>query len=341
MNPVRTSIQLGKIFMAFFGTVGSGKSVTAGICALGVTPVGDIGYIDGEGGRSGWAIDNIATLGAAHYNVPKQSILDRFKVIHFTPPYDPLRVVAAIESLEEAGCKTIIADCMSQCWDSEGGYLDAKNALLDRIAGDDERERKKKMASAAAQTKPQTHGMLCSRIESARCNLVLTFQAKAKFNAALSKPDDFVTPIQDPKMTRLALAVLHVENNGQCFVYDDSRRGTKYTHADILKSIPENGERFGFEHGERLGALLGLKSLMASPVTSAVQAKAPIDPTLATAKRKLFALLKALGGVPEIEAWLWSNRILDAGTGLSALTTEQLNDAHDKAKIVLTEGGAA
>ena len=44
----------------FFGSVGSGKSVTGGMLAMSITPTGFIGWVDGENHRSGWAIDCLA-----------------------------------------------------------------------------------------------------------------------------------------------------------------------------------------------------------------------------------------------------------------------------------------
>ena len=138
MQPEPSTISARAITFGFFGSVGGGKSVTAGIFAIGITPTGFIGWVDGEGHRSAWAIDIVAELAAKKYGGTKQAQVDRFKVIYVEPPFNPLKVIAATEILEEMGCKTIIEDVMSQCWDSDGGYLDLKDEKLNQMAGDDE-----------------------------------------------------------------------------------------------------------------------------------------------------------------------------------------------------------
>src|SRR6187455_3245439 len=109
---VPTGFSKSAIVVSFFGFTASGKSVTAGICATAITPEGLIGWVDGESGRSGYAADIVASMAAKHYGKPKQSFLDRFKIVHIDPPFHPLRVVAAMEMLEELGCKTIILDIL-------------------------------------------------------------------------------------------------------------------------------------------------------------------------------------------------------------------------------------
>lgn len=277
MKPEPSCISTQAIRFGFFGSVGGGKSVTAGIFSIGITPQGLIGWVDGEGHRSGWAIDIVAEMAAKKYGGTKQSWIDRFRVIHVEPPFNPLRVVAATELLEEQGCKTIIEDVMSQAWDSDGGYLDLKNEELDRMAGDDEAKRNRSAASAAAHIKPWTHQKLVNKITNSKTNLVLLFQAKQKFNAKISKPDDFQSPIQESGLTRTAIAVGRVEANakgeGGCCSFElPMGQGTKYTHHSILSALPKNNEQFKFEHAEAILKLCG-----GSPFqpTSATTIKAP------------------------------------------------------------------
>lgn len=274
MKPVAPSLSSVRICFGFFGTVGGGKSVTAGVFAVGITPEGMIGWIDGEGRRSGYAIDQVAEMAAKKYGGGKEDWIKRFVVIHVDPPFNPLAAVAAIETLEELGCKTIICDLMSQCWDSEGGYLDMKDEKLYRMAGDDEAKRQRSAAAAAANIKPWTHGKLVNKVNSSKANLVLLFQAKAKFNAKTSKPDSFVTPIQESGLTRTAIAVGLVEakmvgelpQGGFCTFSGSIEQGTKFTHHAILSLLPKNGEQFRFEHAEAIAKWCNGNAAKSAPV---------------------------------------------------------------------------
>lgn len=253
-----SSLSTSFIRFGFFGTVGDGKSVTSGILAIGITPEGPIGWIDGEGRRSGYAIDTVADLAAKHYGKPKQSFVDRFKVVHVEPPFNPLVGVAAIETLEAQGCKTIIADFCSQIWDSEGGYMDMREDEIEKMVGANSNTTRQKVASsAAAHVKPWTHGKFVSKVNSCKCNLILVFQAKQKWNPKANKPDEFTSPIQESGLTRTALAVGRVERNasgegGFCVFNGPSNQGTKHTHPSLLALLPKPEEQFHFRHAEAI-----------------------------------------------------------------------------------------
>lgn len=291
------------IRFGFFGCVGGGKSVTAGIFAVGITPKGLIGWVDGEGHRSGWAIDTVAKMAVQKYGGAANDWLARFRVVHIDPPFNPLRVVAATESLEDQGCLTIIEDVMSQAWDADGGYLDLKNEELDRMAGGDDGKRNRASAAAAAHIKPWTHQKLVNKVTSSKTNMVLLFQAKQKFNVKTSKPDDFQSPIQESGLTRTAIAVGLVQCNdagegGYCSFALPYGQGTKFTHRSILEALPKNGEQFKFEHGEAIYRLCGGTIATAVPQdkpTAAPATKPPADP-LKAAKARLWALCKPFRG---------------------------------------------
>jgi hypothetical protein len=307
-----SAISTQAIRFGFFGSVGGGKSVTAGIFSVGITPSGLIGWVDGEGRRSGWAIDAVAEMAAKKYGGTKQSWQDRFKVVHIDPPFNPLRVVAATEMLEELGCKTIIEDVMTQCWDSDGGYLDLKAEELDRMAGDDEAKRNRAAAAAAAHVKPWTHQKLVNKVTASKCNLVLLFQAKQKFNAKLSKPDDFQSPIQESGLTRTAIAVGRVEANAQgvggfCSFELPQGQGTKFTHHSILAALPKNGEQFKFEHAEAILKLCG-----GTPTTPAeAKPKQATDATRNWMLEKLEDVHLKLQAFAIDQAWIEPNMSLE------------------------------
>ena len=327
MTPETSVISPRAITFGFFGSVGGGKSVTAGIFAVGITPTGLIGWVDGEGHRSAWAIDIVAELAAKHYGGSKQSWVDRFKVIYVDPPFNPLKVIAATEVLEAAGCKTIIEDVMSQAWDSDGGYLDLKDEKLNQMAGDDEAKKKRAAAAAAAAIKPWTHQKLVNKITAGHTNLVLLFQAKQKFNAQTSKPNDFQSPIQESGLTRTAIAVGLVQANqqgegGYCSFELPTGQGTKYTHHAILSCLPKNGEQFTFEHAEAVLKLCG-----GTPT-------AKPDAALAALKKELWKLTepKHAGNKQAFRQLLVDEFGLDFNRLPEELTGDELTKLIEKAK---------
>lgn len=328
------------IRFGFFGSVGGGKSVTAGIFAVGITSSGLIGWIDGEGRRSGYAIDTVADMAAKKYGGTKQAWEQRFKVIHIDPPFNPLRVVAAIESLEELGCKTIICDIMSQAWDSDGGYLDMKAEELDRMAGDDEEKRKRSLAAAAAHVKPWTHHKLINKVNASKCHLVLLFQAKQKYNAGTKKPDEFTTPIQESGLTRTAIAVGRVEQRmvgdnpqgGFCTFRGAINEGTKHTHPSLLALLPANGEQFAFSHAEAIAAwVCGPKAPPAQKPESernalAVQLWKLLDPIHQGHK----------DAKPQVVQWLIDEAFIQTDEQLETLSVERLRAVIEKVKARAT-----
>lgn len=322
MKPEASVISSRSITFGFFGSVGGGKSVTAGVFAIGITPEGLIGWVDGEGHRSAWAIDIVADLASKHYGGTKAQWIDRFRVIYIEPPFNPLKVVAATEALEELGCKTIVEDVMSQAWDSDGGYLDIKNEQLDRMAGEDESKRKRSAAAAAAATKPWTHQKLVNKITASKTNMVLLFQAKQKFNARESKPNEFQSPIQESGLTRTAIAVGLVQANdrgegGYCSFELPLGQGTKYTHPSILGCLPKNGEQFKFQHAENILKLCG-GGAPAAPLKTPTQTSDPI----VDLKKELWAITKPFRKEGEkdwnrVNQLVWRFELLDAAANES------------------------
>lgn len=340
LTPTTSSISTSQIRVGFFGTVGGGKSVTAGIFAIGITPDGCIGWIDGEGKRSGFAIDQVAEMAAAKYGGTKQQWIERFKVIYVDAPFHPLKVVAAIEMFEDAGCKTVIADVMSQAWDSDGGYLDLKNEELYKMAGEDEKKRERSQASAAAHIKPWTHGKLVNKVTASKCNLVLLFQAKQKYNPKTYKPDDFVTPIQESGLTRTAIAVGKVEaqmvgdkpQGGFCTFRGAIEQGTKFTHHSILERLPKNGEQFKFEHAEAIAKWCAGDTTQKSAEPSTEDKK-----KTATYKKELWILTKSVHqeDPDKLQSWLQVEGIVPDTMTLADIPLGDYPEIINKAKAAL------
>lgn len=317
--------------ISLFGGVGSGKSVTGGKVAVGMLAAlgmkGAIGWVDGESHRSGLASDIVAEMASKHYGGTKLEWLARFKVVHVAPPYHPLRVVAAMELLEEQGCSVIILDIMSQCWDSDGGYLDMKAEVVDRMAGDDVAKQQRVASAAAARVKPQTHFKLVNKVNSSKAHLVLLFQAKQKFNPATSKPDAYETPIQESGLTRTAIACGRVESNeqgigGHCYFEGNSREGTKFTHPSVLTHLPENGKQMDFTHAENLMRWM-MGSSKQPPVT---QPTSKVVSKLDALKKELWTLTKSKHGdvKAELQQWLIDEAIIADTQTLDELTESDL-----------------
>lgn len=326
-------ITADSIKSAFFGAVGDGKSVTGGICALGLTKEGLIGWIDGESHRSGWAIDQVSTLAAKHYGGNKEQYVNRFKVIHIDPPYHPLRVLAAIDMLEEIKCKCIILDILTQAWDADGGYLDLKNEELVRMAGDDIKKQERSQAAAAAHIKPWTHQKLVNRVNSINMNLVLLFQAKKKWSQESKGIAQYTTPIQESGFTRTSLICGRVEakdvngepQGGHCYFRSGMEWGTKYTHPRILEALPAEGQQFKFEHAEALLRLTLLGSDVCLSQSISKPTRKPSDP-LATAKKQLWKMCARVhcDDSKKLEQWLWDENLMSDTESLATLTEDRL-----------------
>lgn len=335
-------ISTSAIRFGFFGLSGGGKSVTAGVFSLGITPSGLIGWVDGEGQRAPWAIDTVCEMAVKHYGGTKEDWKARFRIIHIDPPFNPLRVVAAAEALEEAGCKTIVLDILSQCWRGDGSYLDLKADEVDRMIEANPRNTEQRVASsAAAHIKPWTHDKLVNKVTNSKSNLVLLFQAKQKFNAKISKPDEFITPIQESGLTTTAIAVGRVECNergegGYCSFQLPTGQGAKHTHPSILAALPKNGEQFKFQHAEAILRLCGGKPLSkgaASTVQSGSNNAATTHPAAASSgldsnalKSRLWKITKQIhqGDKQGLVQWLWDEAILETTEQLESLSLERL-----------------
>jgi len=289
--------------IGLYAESGCGKTFSALLLARGfVGPSGSIGVIDTENRRASLYAD--------------VSEVAPFKSINFDEPFTPARYIEAIELVESKFSIGII-DSGSHEWEGVGGINDMA-VLNENSSG-----------------RPGLHNWRIPKIEHQkfvarlmRSKIPWIICLRAKFKTRQKKDergktqivkDDFVSAIQSEDF--LFEMTVHGE-----IMPDHSFRLTKHSHPSLKTCFPD-GQPITVENGRLLAQWCkgGGKSQT-------------VDQSLATAKRRIASLLKALGGVPEMESWLWSHKILESGVGLSALTTEQLNEAHDKAKIVLTEG---
>lgn len=152
------------LILALVGPSGSGKSVSSLRLAAGIQRVvgGDVGAADTESRRLLAYADRW-----------------RFKHLDFKPPHGPADYLAAIRSLFDSGCRTIIVDSFSHEWDGVGGVLEMAAAEVDRMAGGDyQKAQRVKMASWI---KPKAeHRKLVAALLQMDCNFILNFRAREK-----------------------------------------------------------------------------------------------------------------------------------------------------------------
>ena len=186
---------------------------------------------------------------------------------------------------------------------------------------------------------------MVNKVNSSKCNLVLIFQAKAKFNAKTSRPDDYVTPIQESGLTRTAIAVGKVEakmvNGEPCgglvTFRGELEHGVKFTHPSILALLPKNGEQFHFEHAEALLAFVNQAGGQPAgqPAKSATAPATAPALDLKTLKMRFWSATVQIhrgdkANLPKVSQFCWDENLLDSDLTLEELTAEQLADLIEK-----------
>jgi len=239
----------------FFGSTGSGKSVTALMFAIAITPEGRIGVVDCENHRSSMAVQIACRMAAEYYKKPVEYFLEKLQgnIIYLEPPFHPLRAVAALDLIEQR-CKTALFDGITAIWESEGGYLDLKNDEVDRMKAGGNKSEAQVAQAAAAHVKPWTHQKFVNRLNNSKASIVMCIQAKKKWDPVTKKVQTYETPIQESGFTRNFVVVGAVEpdDNGKGGLVDftNVRAGCKFTDPQLLELLPQKGERFMFSHGE-------------------------------------------------------------------------------------------
>lgn len=255
--------------IGFYGDSGGGKTVTALICLVGMSgPAAKIGVVDTENRRAGMAADIVQAMCREHYKAVPEIVC-----VNLEAPFHPLKYVAAIQVLAAAKCQAFLVDSMSHAWNGNGGYLDLKEEVLDRMAGTDWKRREKCALAAAAQVKPQTHAKLVDAILHLNAPTVLCFRSKEKTTIGKNQQgqtvietDPYGTPIQEPGMIYEMLVSGEVSARDGIGGYCSFRGiGRKTTHPAILKLLPAEGEQFGFGHGEALAAWARQPEAQAKP----------------------------------------------------------------------------
>lgn len=102
-----------KVLLAFSGTSGTGKTLSALYVARGmVGKASEIGFLDTENGRGSFYSDKLD---------------GQFLYANLNPPFSPDRYGKAIKEFQEAGVKVLVIDSVSHEWEGIGGCEDIAN----------------------------------------------------------------------------------------------------------------------------------------------------------------------------------------------------------------------
>lgn len=335
------------MLMGFFGYSSGGKTVTALIAATGlVGPDAKIGIVDTEQKRSGLAVDVVRQMAIQRYGKSPE-----FVVIYLDPPFHPLKYVAGLRKLQEAGCKAMVVDSLSHAWNGEGGYLELKEEALSRMAGDDWKKREACAMAAAARTKPQTHAKLVDALLHLKVPVILCFRGKEKThigkddrNKTEIKRDDFATPIQEEGL------IYEMLISGECRPNEDgiggycrfTGPGTKHTHPQLLALLPKPGEQFGFQHAENIAKWCAnpgsAPSANPKPAQSATKQRTPLA--------ELRTITRGVSGwdgkaetwesaKAQLETWLVEQTIIADTETLSELSPDRLIEVLSETRSAL------
>jgi len=105
----RAAKRKARLRLAIIGASGSGKTLSAILCAQGLG--GRVVLIDTEQGSGDLYADKA-----------------EYEIIPFGPPYSPKRYCEALDAAEAAGADVIVVDSLSHAWAGEGGVLEIKDA---------------------------------------------------------------------------------------------------------------------------------------------------------------------------------------------------------------------
>lgn len=103
-----------KVLLAFSGTSGTGKTLSALYVARGmVSKPSEIGFLDTENGRGSFYSDKLD---------------GQFLYANLNPPFSPDRYGKAIKEFQETGVKVLVIDSVSHEWEGIGGCEDIANS---------------------------------------------------------------------------------------------------------------------------------------------------------------------------------------------------------------------
>lgn len=300
-----------------YGKSGSGKTHSALLLARGLAgPDGKIGIIDTERRRSSACVGLIP---------------GGFKRINLEAPFTPECYSEAVAKFEDETFACGVIDSLTHEWDGEGGVLEMQEEELDRMAGDN--FGKREACKMAAWIKPKMrHKLLIKHVLRSKIPLICclrgdekTHVEKGENGKSLVITDKFSTPIYDKRFIFEMLVNLETVQS------EDRRPGcayvTKWTHPDILKCLPKEGEQITVEHGAALARWCADKGTPGTHNEEAADTK--------KLKQELWNLTKAIhkGNTQVLEQWLWDEMCMDPMWILAELDAERVAMVLRKAKI--------
>lgn len=302
-----------KPLIGVFGKSGGGKTFSALLVARGIVgPAGRIALIDTENGRGSLFCDQIP---------------GGYDTIDLQPPFTPDNYAEAIDAAEEGKYDALVIDSATHEWNGQGGYLDLKEAALDRMAGNDWKKREACKFAAAAQCKP-AHNKLIAKIVRCSMPVILCFRAKDKVRMEKTEQgktkveaDEHSSPIQDGdfifEMLIAGEVMARTEGGPGGFM-----RVTKYTHPALVDILPQPNEQLTIKHGEAIA-----KWARGEGTTAPVQ-QPTREPKSEVAKLKARLWLRVKGHfketVADFEAWLETAGHIQRGESLASLDAERL-----------------
>jgi hypothetical protein len=151
------------IIAGLAGPTKSGKTLSALRLATGLAQGGTIAMINTEGARG-------------------HQYADKFEYVatDISPPFSPAVYIEAVKAAIALKPAVIIIDSMSHMHDGPGGLLEYHDAEVDRLAGSDERARKR-VGWGSAWVKPKAEeNQFVYALLGAACAVILCFRAKEK-----------------------------------------------------------------------------------------------------------------------------------------------------------------
>jgi len=164
---VRTNTPL---IIGLAGPTKSGKTMSALRLATGMANGGIIAMINAEGPRG-------------------HQYADKFEYVacELTAPYRPDKYTEALEAAKAANPAVIIIDSISHCHDGPGGILEWHEEILDKIAGNDYKQREKSTFVAWVKPKASENQLIYTMLEM-KCPVILCMRAKEKIKIVTGKP---------------------------------------------------------------------------------------------------------------------------------------------------------
>jgi hypothetical protein len=158
------------LIIGLAGPTKSGKTKSAHRLAAGLANGGKVIMLNAEGAKGHQYADQFCYL-----------------TFDLERPYRPDTYTAALRAALAEEPAVVIIDSLSHMHDGPGGLLEWHDEELDRLAGQDRKERDKKNWTAWIRPKAAENQFIYTMLE-AGCHLILCFRAKEKLKIVTGKP---------------------------------------------------------------------------------------------------------------------------------------------------------